>query len=325
MAELNPPLVVIVGPTAVGKTAVAVQLARRFNGEVISADSRQVYRQMDIGTAKPSTADRTAVPHHLVDILEPDEQLTLAEFQEMAYAAIKDVTRRGNLPFIVGGTGQYVKAIVEGWNIPRVKPDAALRADLAAFAAVYSPTVLHDWLRRVDPLAADTIDYRNVRRVIRALEIFLLSGKSKSSHERRRPPPYRILQIGLTRPRSDLYQQIDQRVDQMMAEGLLEEVRRLLDAGYAWDLPAMAGLGYRQFLPYFAGEAQLDETVTLIKTETHRFVRQQDTWFRRDDPAISWFDLETTDWSQIAEFLESWLDAGNQDLLGDHDQVNRLG
>lgn len=308
MIDRLDPLVVIVGPTAVGKTAVAIELARRLRGEVISADSRQVYRQMDIGTAKPTAMQRTQVPHHLVDILDPSEHLSLAVFQQLAYEAIADVTERGKLPLLVGGTGQYVTAIVEGWGIPRVEPLPALRADLAVFANIYSPTVLHDWLKRVDPTAADSIDYRNVRRVIRALEVFLISGRPISDHQRKSPPPYRILQIGLTRSRDALYQRIDRRVDRMMEAGLLDEVRALVDAGYDWDLPSMAGLGYRQFAPFFAGEATLTETVSLIKTETHRFVRHQDTWFRRNDETIHWYDLVETRPTEIVENVQSWLD-----------------
>jgi tRNA dimethylallyltransferase len=309
MAEPYPPLVVIVGPTAVGKTAVALEMARQLGGEIISADSRQVYRQMDIGTAKPTPDERAAIPHHLVDVLDPEEHLTLATFQEKAYAAIADVTSRSRLPILAGGTGQYVKAVVEGWGIPRVDPHPALRADLAVYADVYSPTALHDWLRRVDPLAAEMLDYRNVRRVIRALEVLLVSGKPISDHQRKHAPPYRIFQIGLTRSRVALYQRTDQRIDLMIEKGLEEEVRCLVAAGYEWDLPAMAGLGYRQFAAYLAGEATLAETVALIKTETHRFVRNQDTWFRRDDPQINWFDLEIKDTTDVVEAVRNWLES----------------
>jgi len=316
MAEQHAPLLVIVGPTAVGKTAVSIELALHLGGEIISADSRQVYREMDIGNAKPTPKQRDQVPHHLVDILNPSEELSLATFQEMAYAAIADVTKQGKLPILVGGTGQYVKAIVEGWGIPRVEPQPALRQDLAVFADVYSPTVLHHWLTEVDPAAAQAIDYRNVRRVIRALEVYLISGTPISIHQQKTPPPYHILQIGLTRPREILYERIDHRVDQMMDEGLLAEVNMLIASGYDWDLPSMAGLGYRQFAAYFAGESTLEETVTFIKTETHRFVRHQDTWFRRDDEAITWYDLEGTDTSTIMNEVQAWLgsDQRNNEL-----------
>jgi tRNA dimethylallyltransferase len=313
MVDQVDPLLVIVGPTAVGKTRVAIDLGRRLDGEVISADSRQVYRYMDIGTAKPTSKQRSQVPHHLVDILDPSEQLSLAVFQQLAYQAIDDVTKRGKLPFLVGGTGQYVTAIVEGWGIPRVEPQPHLRADLSVYANVYSPTALHHWLSRVDPTAADSIDYRNVRRVIRALEVFLVSGRPISDHQRKSPPPYRILQIGLTRTRDALYKRIDCRVDEMVKAGLVDEVRALVDAGYSWDLPSMAGLGYRQFAPFFAGKSTLAETVSLIKAETHRFVRHQDTWFRRNDETIRWYDLGETGPTEIIEDVQSWLDDQSRD------------
>lgn len=318
------PLLVIVGPTAVGKTSVAIDLARSLNGEIVSSDSRQVYRRMDIGTAKPAPEERAAVPHHLFDVLDPDENLTLAVFQQMAYKAIDDIHRRSRLPILVGGTGQYVRAVVEGWGVPEVAPFPALRADLASFADVYGPTALYGWLRRVDEPAAQTIDYRNVRRVIRALEVYLVTGTPISVHQMKQPPPYQILQIGLTRPREVLYRRIDDRVDRMMEDGLLAEVRGLLSAGYGWNLSSMASLGYRQFAGFFDGKATLDETVEFIKAETHRFVRHQDTWFRRDDPSIVWFDLEVSGPDQIEAHVSVWL-AGLDTNEGSGERLNPRG
>lgn len=302
------PLVVIVGPTAVGKTGLAVRLAQTFDGVIISADSRQVYREMDIGTAKPTPEEQAAAPHYLVDVLDPDEPLSLAEFQEMAYAAIDRAHAEGRLPLLVGGTGQYVRAVVEGWGIPRVPPHPALRADLAGFARVYGATTLHGWLGVVDPAAAESIDYRNVRRVVRALEVYLVSGTPISVAQERTPPPYDVLQIGLTRPRESLYARIDERIDHMMRAGLLEEVEGLLASGYGWDLPAMSSLGYRQFSDYLDGEATLGEAVQAIKRETRRFVRQQATWFREDDPAITWFDLDRAGFDEVREVVRRWLE-----------------
>lgn len=302
------PLLVIVGPTAVGKTGTAIRLAQAFDGVVVSADSRQVYRYMDIGTAKPTPEEQAAAPHHLIDVLDPDEPLTLAEFQEMAYAAIDAVHDEGRLPILVGGTGQYVRAVVEGWGIPRVAPHPALRADLRGFAFAYGGTALHAWLREVDPTAAESIDYRNVRRVVRALEVYLVSGTPISVAQERHPPPYAIRQIGLTRPREALYERIDARIDQMMENGLLEEVRGLLARSYGWDLSSMSSLGYRQFSEYLGGEGTLDEAVEAIKRETRRFVRQQATWFREDDPAVTWFDLTTTGFDAVCETVGAWLD-----------------
>ncbi len=303
------PLIVIVGPTAVGKTGIAVRLAGAFEGQIVSADSRQVYRGMDIGTAKPTPEEQRAAPHHLIDILNPDEQLSLAEFQARAYQAIDEILSRNRLPLLVGGTGQYVQAVVEGWGVPRVPPQPALRAELAGMADVYGPSALHTWLALVDPEAASAIDYRNVRRVIRALEVFLVSGKPISALQAKHPPPYHTLKVGLTRPRVSLYARIDARVDQMIAEGLEDEVRRLLSSGYGWDLASMSGLGYIQFAPYFRGEISLEETVKAIKRETRRFVRQQYTWFRLDDASITWFDLDRVEIEAIFAFVEEWLAA----------------
>ncbi len=288
LATRHSPLLVIVGPTAVGKTALSLQLAQQFNGEIISADSRLFYRGLDIGTAKPSAAERALVPHHLIDICRPDETLTLGEYQRLAYATIEAVLGRGRLPILVGGTGQYVMAVVEGWGIPEVAPQPRLRKALAGLGE----GEVARWLRRLDPQAAENIDPRNVRRVIRALEVTLVTGRPISELQRKTPPPYDIQIIGLTRGRELLYERIDRRVEQMMADGLLAEVQGLRAAGYSRSLPAMSGLGYRQLYAYLEGEMGLEAAVERIKFETHRFARQQATWFRQDDPRITWFDLD---------------------------------
>jgi len=307
-----PPLVVILGPTAVGKTALSLHLAQALEGEIVSADSRQLYRGMDIGTAKPSPQQRARVPHHLIDVADPDETVGLAEFQEQAYAAIEDVQDREKLPLLVGGTGQYIRAVVEGWRIPRVPPDPALRRELAAQAEDEGSAALHERLARLDPQAAQRIDHRNVRRVIRALEVCLITRQPISHLQRKQPPPYSILQIGLTMERTALYARADRRVDAMMAAGLEQEVRQLLEAGYTWKLPAMSGLGYVQFRPYFEGQATLEEVVTEIKHATHRFIRHQYNWFRLSDPAIRWFDVSETEASALLQEVEdtvrAWMD-----------------
>lgn len=303
---VSSPLLAIVGPTAVGKTALSLQIAQHFNGEIISADSRQIYRGLDIGTAKATPEERASVPHHLIDVVNPDEVLTLAEFQERAYTAIAAIQQRGLLPLLVGGTGQWVQAVVEGWGVPRVPPDPELRARLEAEAEALGPAAFHAKLVAVDPLAAQKLDARNVRRVIRALEVYHKTGVPISQHQRKTPPPYRILQLGLTMPREALYRRIDERIDRMLTTGLLDEVKRLFEAGYGWDLPAMSGLGYRQMGQYLRGEIGLEEAVALIKKETRRFVRQQYNWFRLDESRIRWFevpeDLEVI-YQTIAEFL----------------------
>ena len=306
------PLIVIIGPTAVGKTALSLHLAGALDGEIVSADSRLFYRGMDVGTAKPTPEERARVPHHLIDIADPDETVGLAEFQELACAAIEDIHARGKLPLLVGGTGQYVRAVVEGWRVPRVPPDPALRADLETQAERAGAAALHDRLARLDPAAAERIDRRNVRRVVRALEVCLITGRPISEQQRKRSPPYRILQIGLTMKRPALYARADRRLEAMMAAGLVDEVRGLLEGGYTWDLPAMSGLGYVQFKPYLEGrEASKEEVVAEIKRATRRFIRHQCTWFRADDPGIRWFDAAEMTVQEVETLVREWL-AENQ-------------
>lgn len=287
---MYPPVLAIVGPTAVGKTLISLHLSEIFQSEVVSADSRLVYQGMDIGTAKPTPQERALVPHHLIDVATPDEALTLAQYQTLARDAIDDVLSRGRLPLLVGGSGLYVRAVLEGWTIPQVPPDPQLRAVLERESRQDDGIDLHRWLTTLDPLAADRIDGRNVRRVIRALEVCLSTGRPISRLQMRQPPPYRILRIGLTMPREMLYRRIDRRLEQMMAQGLVQEVEGLVAKGYGFDLPAMSGIGYRQIGLYLRGEATLEEAVALVKRETRRFVRQQYTWFRLADPQIRWFD-----------------------------------
>ena len=284
------PLVAIVGPTAVGKTALALRLADDLDVEVVSADSRQVYRGMDIGTAKPTRQERARVKHHLLDVVDPDEPFTLAQYQDLAYAAIDGAQLQECLPLLVGGTGLYVRAVLEGFSIPRVEPDERLREELYATAATEGYEALHRRLQGLDPVAAERIDGRNVRRVVRALEVCLQTGKPISSLQQASPPPYRMLQIGLTMPRDFLYQRIDQRVECMLSSGLVSEVRSLVEQGYSEKLPSMSGLGYRQVCSYLSGDVSLAEATALTKQQTRRFVRQQGNWFREDDPGIIWYD-----------------------------------
>jgi len=287
--------VALVGPTAVGKTAVALRLAERFAIEVVSLDSRQMVRRLDAGTAKPTAAERARVVHHLVDIAEPDAPLSLADVQPLALSTIADILARGRLPLVVGGTGQYVRAVIEGWSIPRAAPDAALRARLGEIAEAAGPAALHEQLAAVDPAAAARIDPRNVRRVVRALEVHALTGRPISEVQARAGSRYRWLVLGLGRPREDLYARVDRRIDAMLAGGLEEEVRGLVSAGYGFDLPAMSSVGYREWRGCFAGDIDRDEVVRLIRHDTRRLVRQQATWFRADDRAIHWFDVTVED------------------------------
>jgi tRNA dimethylallyltransferase len=306
---------VIVGPTAVGKTSLSLHLAEALEGEIISADSRSFYRGMDIGTAKPTPEERSAVPHHLIDIADPDETVSLAEYQDRAYAAVDDVLARGRLPLLVGGTGQYVQAVVEGWRIPRVAPQPDLREELEAKAERETRYALHDWLAQLDPQAAEDIHPHNVRRVVRALEVCLITGRPISEQQGKDPPPYHILQIGLTMDRQELYERADRRLEMMMEAGLLDEVRELLRQGYDWHLPAMSAVGYAEFKPIFEGrildraeaEENLDEAMAEIRSNLRRFIRHQYNWFSLDDPDIRWFDAVHTPHEEIEAVVRQWL------------------
>lgn len=284
-------LVAIVGPTAVGKSALATRLAQAFDGEIVSADSRQVYRYMDIGTAKPSPEERALVPHHIIDVVDPDQDFTLALYHKMASSAIEDIQRRGRLALLVGGSGLYIKSITEGFSIPPVAPDAKLRHSLEQKVAREGHESLHNELKAIDPVAADGIDPRNVRRVIRALEVYHATG-TPFSHQQQGTPAFDCLMIGLTTDRDGLYVMIDSRVDSMMQRGLVAEVEGLLERGYSLDLPAMSGLGYKQIGQYINGEMGLEEAVQRIKYDTHRFARHQYAWFRPVDGSIHWFDVK---------------------------------
>lgn len=286
--EKVPPVIVLLGPTAVGKTELSLGLCERFQGEVVGADSRQIYRGMDIGTAKPTAAELARVPHHLIDICEPDEPFSLADYQQRAYAIIDAIHARGHVPFVVGGTALYIRAIVEGLRIPEAPPNPQLRAELETFLAEQGREALFQRLQALDPATAAVIDGQNPRRVLRALEIFLTTGQSKVALEGAAPPPYRFLQIGLDRPRALLYERIDRRVDEMMAQGLIAETERLLAAGYRPPLPAITSLGYREIIAYLEAGLPLPQAIEKIKTETHRYVRHQSTWFRKMTN-IEWF------------------------------------
>lgn len=306
-AQPKIPLIVILGPTAVGKTEISLQLAERFDGEIISADSRLFYRGMDIGTAKPSKEEMNRVPHHLIDVADPDQVWNLAVYLREAEKVIREIDARGKVPFLVGGTGQYIEAVVEGWRIPAVKPDKRLRKVLRDWAEEIGDEGLRKRLRELDPEAAEGVDGPNLRRMIRALEVILLSGERFSDQRGQGPTPYRVLKVGLTRDRSRLYHRIDQRIQQMMDQGFVEEVQALLDKGYSPDLPPLSAIGYRQIIHYLEGAITKEEAVRQMKSRSRKYVRQQANWFQDDDPSINWFDLEEQSSSEIEQEIQYFL------------------
>ena len=282
-------VVAVVGPTATGKSDIAVQIALRYDGEIVGADSRQVYRGMDIGTAKPSREQRAAVRHHMVDIVEPDDPYSIALYLRQARSAVADILERGRLPVVAGGSGQYVWGLLEGWQIPEAPPSPELRAELEARAASEGGDALYRELAESEPEAAGRIDPRNIRRVIRALELRQTSGGTVSPL-RKVAPPFSPTIVGLMLDRTELYRRIDARVDAMMDAGWLAEIRALADRGCSLDLPSMSSLGYGELGRCLQGQMELEEAVRVIKTRTHRFARQQHAWFRADDGRITWFD-----------------------------------
>jgi len=283
-------LVAIVGPTAIGKSKLAFRLASDFGAEIVSADSRQVYRYMDIGTNKPTLEEQKSIPHHLIDVVNPDEDFNLADYLHMARKVIEAIQQRGKLPLLVGGSGLYVWSIIEGWEIPNVPPNQDLRRELEIKAREQGSHALYQQLCEVDPVATAKIDPHNIRRIIRALEIYQLSGQSPSLVRRKEAPDFPVLIIGLTAERSELYHKIDQRVDKMISRGLIEEVKELMHKGYNLSLPSMSGIGYKQIGDFLSGKMALPKAVEKIKYETHRLARHQYAWFRPSDARINWFD-----------------------------------
>jgi tRNA dimethylallyltransferase len=277
--------------------------------EIVSADSRYLYRGLDIGTAKPSPAERAAVPHHLVDVTTPDRPWSLAEYQAAALAAVAGIIARGRLPVLVGGTGQYVRAVVEGWQLPPGDPAGQARAELEQRLRESGLAALVQQLQQVDPASAARVDLRNPRRVIRALEVALTTGRSFVALRGRQPPPYQFLWAGLTLPRAELYARVDARIEAMLAAGFVAEVERLVARGYGWDLPAMSALGYRQIGAYLRGETDLPTAILAIRRATRQFVRRQANWFKPGDPDIHWISADQTVVANLAEFIRLKTDA----------------
>ncbi|QGR00150.1 tRNA (adenosine(37)-N6)-dimethylallyltransferase MiaA [Paenibacillus psychroresistens] len=299
----KPKLLVLVGPTAVGKTKLSLELARIHGCEIISGDSMQVYRGMDVGTAKISYEEQEGIPHHLIDIIEPDEAFSAASFQQYAEPLILDIQARGQLPFIVGGTGLYIESLCYQFQFSEATADEAFRQEQAIYLAEHGELALHEKLRAVDPTSAERLHPNNTRRVVRALEILHLTGITLSTQlaGQLKQSPYELCIIGLTMDRDLLYKRIEHRIDLMLEQGLVEEVRMLLDKGYTTDYVSMQGLGYKEIIRYLQGEYTLEAAITLLKRDTRHFAKRQLSWFRHMKD-INWVDV--TDFTNFSTHLQ---------------------
>ena len=315
---MKKPLIVLTGPTAVGKTSLSISLAKAVNGEIISADSMQVYKGMDIGSAKIRKEEMQGVTHYLVDILEPEEEFHIVKFQELAKAALEEIYAKGKIPILVGGTGFYIQAVTRDIDFTQAEQETSYREELEQLAKEKGTEYLHEKLREVDPKSAENIHANNVKRVIRALEFYHQNGTPISEHneeQKQQTSPYNLAYFVLTAPREILYERIDRRVDQMMEEGLLEEVKSLRERGCHRGMVSMQGLGYKEILAYLEGEYPLEEAVRILKRDTRHFAKRQLTWFRREQDVI-WVDKEQFHWNE-AEILEYMMSVlKEQDLLG---------
>ncbi len=287
---MKKPLIVLTGPTAVGKTKLSIALAKAVGGEIISADSMQVYRSMDIGSAKIRPEEMGGVPHYLVDVLDPSEEFHIVKFQEMAKAAMEQIYANGHIPILVGGTGFYIQAIVKDIDFTKNEENTEIRAKWELFAREQGAEALHQELAKVDPKSAETIPAGNVKRVVRALEFYELSGTPISEHneeQKAKESPYQFAYFVLNDHRELLYERIEQRIDEMLEEGLVAEVKGLKDRGFTKDMVSMQGLGYKEILDYLDGNLTLEEAVYILKRDTRHFAKRQLTWFRRE-PEVSW-------------------------------------
>ncbi len=301
------PLIILTGPTAVGKSSLALALAQKFEGEIVAADSRTVYRGMDIATAKATPTDLARVPHHLINIVRPDQDFSLPDFLERATASIEDIQARQRRPFLVGGTMLYITALVEGWQVPRVAPRPGLREELEADTARRGPQALYAELKALDPAAAERINPSNVRRIVRAWEVYHTTGQLFSEAQGKQGTPYRLLKLGLTLEREALYGRADARIESMFEAGLVEEVQTLLAAGYSTTSPAMSSVGYSQVIAYLKGQLSLAQAKEQMRFATHRYIRHQYAWFRRAS-AIQWLDAAApTVETQAANLISSFL------------------
>ena len=311
MREDRPGLVILTGPTAVGKSELSIALARQIGGEIISADSMQVYRRMDIGSAKITREEMAGVPHHLIDVLEPTEEFNVVVFQKLAKQAAREIYSHGHIPIVVGGTGFYIQALLYDIDFTENDEDTVLRQSLEEQARREGPEALYERLRAVDPESCERIHSHNIKRVIRAIEFYEKTGKKISDHnreQRQNVSPYQFAYFVLTDDRNQIYRRINDRVDQMMAQGLAEEVRALRERGCRRDMVSMQGLGYKEILSALDGEISMEEAVYLIKRDTRHFAKRQLTWFRREKEVI-WIDKTVFDHDsqRILAFMQDFL------------------
>lgn len=309
------PLIILAGPTAVGKTSLSIRLAHAVGGEIVSADSMQVYRHMDIGSAKIRPEEQKGIPHYLIDCLEPEEPFHVAAFQKLAREAMERIWENGHIPIVTGGTGFYIRALVYDTDFTEEPSDPRIRQELENLAKEQGPEALHEELAKVDAASAKAIHPHNVKRVVRALEYYRLNGKPISLHneeERKKASPYQFAYFVLNDERSHLYERIDRRVDQMMEQGLLEEVKRLKDQGLSRDMVSMQGLGYKELLAYLDGECTLEEAVRILKRDTRHFAKRQLTWFKREEDVIWIFrpDYNYDEEAELAAVLECLIEKG---------------
>ena len=303
--EVAKPVIFLVGPTASGKTSLSIQIAKFLETEIISADSRYFYRKMDIGTAKPSLKERDGIRHHMIDIADPSETISVAFFKEETEKIISALHEKQKIPIVVGGTGQYIHAIIHNWSLPQIEPEPKLREFLEKYAAEHGKEKLYKYLEKYDPEAAEIIDFRNVRRTIRAIEVIMKTGRRFSNLRKASTSLYDQKIIGIHWDREELYRRIDQRINEMIANGFIEEVEKLMKSGYPLNIPAMSAIGYREIMYYLRGKCVLEEAITLIKRNSRQYVRRQANWFKESDPTIKWFDGRKLDINHVMKYLTS--------------------
>lgn len=304
------PILIIAGPTASGKTGLSVEVAKRFNGEIVSADSMQIYRHMNIGTAKPSMEERQGIIHHLMDVVDPWETFTVAQYQSMAAEAIRQIFGKGKLPIVVGGTGLYINALTRGWTFSQTPPSLEVREKIQELLDQEGKMALHERLEKVDPVSAESIHPNNVKRVMRALEVYWETGTPKSVLDERSQQissVYDYSLVGLTMDRQKLYRRIEERIDIMLEEGLVDEVKKLVEMGANETWQSMQGLGYKEILAYLKGEIPFEEAVRILKRDTRRYAKRQWTWFRRLEET-HWLDLDLTrDLEEKVKYIQQYI------------------